>query len=114
MLISLSSHTETNPARFSNFFSTPHTIKPFSYVCLIQAGLIRDKNLKAVSIPPDFPINIRFNAYNVHRIILNAGGASNVIFTIPQVVVALNAARPAFAAQQVDGFYEFVVRGLCF
>ncbi len=109
MLISLSSHTETNPARFSNYFSTPTIVKPFSYVCLIQAGLIRNKDQKQATVPPDFQVNIRFNAYNIHQLVLNAGGQNNLLLNITQLVAALNTARPAVANQQVDGFYEFVV-----
>ena len=108
MLISLSSHDEVNPARFSNYFSTPTIVKPYSYVCLVQAGLIRNKNQKIATVPPDFEVNVRFNAYNTHQLILNQGGGGNVLYTIPQLVAALNTARPQQAQQQVDGFYEFI------
>ena len=109
MLISLSSHTETNPARFSNYFSTPTIVKPFSYVCLIQAGLIRDKNTKVATIPPDFIIHIRNNAYNVFTITINQGGGNDIIVTIPQLVALLNNAIPAPAQQQNDMGFRFIV-----
>ena len=109
MLISLSSHTETNPARFSNYFSTPTIVKPFSYVCLIQAGIIRDKSTKVATIPPEFTIYIRNNAYNIFTIVINQGGADNITVTIPQLVALLNNARPAPAQQQNDIGFKFIV-----
>ena len=89
MLISLSSHNETDPARFQNSLHAPVVIKKFSYICLVQAQIIRDKIVKVVSIPPNTIFNVRVDAYNCFQLIINNGGTGNLSLTPTQLVAQL-------------------------
>ena len=110
MLISLSSHNETDPARFQNSLHAPVVIKKFSYICLVQAQIIRDKIVKVVSIPPNTIFNVRVDAYNCFQLIINNGGTGNLSLTPTQLVAQLNTARNANPLlRQSDSYFEFLV-----
>jgi len=90
MLINLSSENEVDPAKFTNNFNEIIEIKPNSYICLVKGSVIRLKNQKSVSIPPDTDIFIRYTCYDIARLRLNPGGADNVVLTIDELIADIN------------------------
>tara|TARA_R110002012_G_scaffold5461_2_gene24887 strand:- start:6623 stop:9595 length:2973 start_codon:yes stop_codon:yes gene_type:complete len=91
MLINLSSENETDPAKFTNNFNEILEIKPNSYICLVKGSIIREKNQKQVSIPPDTDLFVRYTCYDVARLRLNPGGTANQVLSITAFVADINA-----------------------
>tara|TARA_R110000822_G_scaffold929_2_gene4014 strand:+ start:796 stop:3798 length:3003 start_codon:yes stop_codon:yes gene_type:complete len=90
MLINLSSELELDPSKFTNNFNEIIEIPPNSYICLVKGSIIREKNQKQVSIPPDTDLFIRYTCYDVARLRLNPGGTRNQILAIDAFVDDIN------------------------
>ena len=90
MLINLSSELEQDPAKFTNNFTEIIEIPPNSYICLVKGSIIREKNQKQVSIPPDTDLFIRYTAYDIARLRLNPAGNSNQILSVEAFVNDIN------------------------
>ena len=90
MLINLSSQNEADPARFHNDFFDSIVIKKNSFICLVKAQIIRTKEQKQVSIPPDTVMYVRWTAYDISQLILNPAGTENLILTMTGLVNYIN------------------------
>ena len=90
MLINLSSQNEADPARFHNDFFDSIVIKKNSYICLVKAQIIRTKEQKQVSIPPDTVMYVRWTAYDISQLILNPTGTENLVLTMTGLVNYIN------------------------
>ena len=88
-LITLSSKHENDPSKFSNYFNDMIDIQPFSYICLVKAQIVREKNQTLISIPPNTVLNIRYNCYDVSQIIINNGGGEPIVFTLPNLATEI-------------------------
>lgn len=90
MLINLSSELEQDPAKFTNNFNEIIEIPPNSYICLVKGSIIREKNQKQVSIPPDTDLFIRYTCYDVARLRLNPAGNANQVLSVQAFVNDIN------------------------
>lgn len=90
MIINLSSLNEPDPGRFKNDFSDSFVIPKMSYICLVKAQIIRQKEIKQISIPPNTTLYFRWMAYDVGSITLNFQGTSNLVLNVSQFVTELN------------------------
>ncbi len=90
MLINLSSQNEADPARFHNDFFDSIVIKKNSFICLVKAQIIRTKEQKQVSIPPDTVMYVRWTAYDISQLILNPSGTDNLVLTMSGLVNYIN------------------------
>ena len=90
MLINLSSQNEADPARFHNDFFDSIVIKKNSFICLVKAQIIRTKEQKQVSIPPDTVMYVRWTAYDISQLTLNPAGTENLILTMTGLVNYIN------------------------
>ena len=90
MLINLSSLNEPDPARFKNDFFDSIVIPKNSYLCLVKAQIIRTKQQKQVSIPPDTIMYVRWTAYDISQLQLNPSGTENLILNMTGLVNYIN------------------------
>ena len=90
MLINLSSLNEADPARFKNDFFDSIVVKKNSYMCLVKAQIIRTKEQKQVSIPPDTIMYVRWTSYDISQLTLNPAGTENLVLSISGVVEYIN------------------------
>jgi len=90
MLINLSSLNEPDPARFKNDFFDSIVIKKNSYMCLVKAQIIRTKEQKQVSIPPNTIMYVRWTAYDIGDLTLNENGTENLVLSMSGVVEYIN------------------------
>jgi hypothetical protein len=90
MLINLSSLNEPDPARFHNDFFDSIVIPKNSYICLVKAQIIRTKEQKQVTIPPDTVMYVRWTAYDISQLILNPTGTENLVLTMTGLVNYIN------------------------
>ena len=90
MLINLSSLNEPDPARFHNDFFDSIVIKKNSFICLVKAQIIRTKEQKQVTIPPDTVMYVRWTSYDISQLTLNPAGTENLILTMTGLVNYIN------------------------
>ena len=90
MLINLSSLNEPDPARFKNDFFDSIVIKKNSYMCLVKAQIIRTKEQKQVSIPPNTIMYVRWTAYDIGDLTLNPAGTENLVLSMSGLVEYIN------------------------
>ncbi len=90
MLINLSSLNEPDPARFKNDFFDSIVIPKNSYICLVKAQILRTKEQKQVSVPPDTKMYVRWTAYDIGELTLNPAGTSNLVLSISGFVTYVN------------------------
>lgn len=90
MLINLSSLNEPDPARFHNDFFDSIVIQKNSYICLVKAQIIRTKEQKQVTIPPDTVMYVRWTAYDISQLILNPAGTENLVLNMTGLVNYIN------------------------